>query len=313
MLLSGFSAKTALLLDREPSPPPGLGPLNSLNFRCLGVHPRSVLCLNWARHLRPHAPGRPGKGGPSLGCSERKKRWRCVSGYISERRIEERLVTAMRERLTPDLVARFVERFRATVAKTQTTSTTEKTRRLKLLDEKIAKAERRIEKLAEAIAEVGVSPTLKAKLRDEEATLREARSERKDAERGGEVLKVPTPEEAVAYVADLLGTLNSDPMRGRALLARPHPRGPAELPGGGMAVGSARWRECWTSRPSSSPLERRGPAPRAGVPALEEGISPRDCPPLIDRRSGSPEVEGEGVGRSASRRPLRFRAKQRAP
>jgi hypothetical protein len=108
---------------------------------------------------------------------------------VSEKRASRTLVDALRAKLArPELVERFVSVFRQrTAARLAEGAPADR------LPERLRDGERRIANLTEALAKVGGSEALAAKLREEEATLGRLEAERTAAGRRPTAPVVPHP------------------------------------------------------------------------------------------------------------------------
>jgi site-specific DNA recombinase len=135
---------------------------------------------------------------------------------VSERRASRTLVDALRGKLArPELVERFVSVFtQRAAARLSETAPTDG------LPERLRDCERRVANLTEALAKVGWSEALAAKLREEEAILGRLKAERTAAGRRPVAPVVPHPTVIAGYLENLFALLDADPVRGREVLAR---------------------------------------------------------------------------------------------
>ncbi|HEU4583923.1 MAG TPA: recombinase family protein [Polyangiaceae bacterium] len=144
--------------------------------------------------------GRKQKGDVSyarFGCTAHSSRGSaiCTNALsVSERRASRTLVDALRAKLArPELVERFVSVFRQRTAARLSEGAQADT-----MLERLRDCERRIANLTEALAKVGWSEALAAKLREEEATPGKLKAERTAASRRPAAPVVPHPTRSPA-------------------------------------------------------------------------------------------------------------------
>jgi site-specific DNA recombinase len=162
-----------------------------------------------------------GKRYPSFGCSTTRAKGGSVCSNtltVSDGKLNTLLLGALGESLaSPEVTARFVERFEAAVAARQNAATPELTE----ADRRLADKEREARNLGAALGRMGYSETLAAQLSDAEAALRTLRDERaRVARAAAKPMPKPTPDFVAGYLRDLRGTLTADPVKANALLAR---------------------------------------------------------------------------------------------
>ena len=184
------------------------------------VYPRFFVPVNSGGSMT--VIGRKMKAGVSytrFGCTAHASRGASICSNalsISERKASQTLVNALRDKLDrPELVERFISVFRQRVAaglahKPQADAP----------DARLRDCERRIANLTEALAKVGWSEALAAKLREEEATLGTLKSERASAARQAPPPAIPDQATVAGYLKNLFAVLETDPVRGRELLSR---------------------------------------------------------------------------------------------
>lgn len=169
--------------------------------------------------------GRKEKNGVAysrFGCTSHYSRGAtiCSNGMqVSEKRASRALVDALRAKLDgPDVVERFVAKFKQRTASLRSEVSTAGDD----LDRRVRDCERRIANLTEALAKVGWSDALAAKLREEEAQLGKLKVERSAAakEASADSVVVPHPATIAGYLKNLLALLETDPVRGREILSR---------------------------------------------------------------------------------------------
>jgi DNA invertase Pin-like site-specific DNA recombinase len=156
-----------------------------------------------------------------LGCTTHDSRGAasCPNGLsVSEKKASRMLVDALRDKLDkPELIERFIATFRrrAAALRANTSTATDE------MDLRIRDGERRIANLTDALARVGWSESVAAKLRDEEAQLAHLKAERTaTARQGAAPAPVPHPTAISAYLKNLWALLETDAERGRELLSR---------------------------------------------------------------------------------------------
>lgn len=198
---------------RGPGRPPGTGRhvhLVSGLLRC-GVCGGSMTVV-----------GRKTKAGVSyarFGCTAHASRGAAVCSNalsVSERKASRTLVNALKEKLDrSEFVERFIRVFRERVAARgkQAPDAAEEAER------QVHECERRIANLTESLARVGWSDALAAKLREEEATLARLKVVR-SSRTSRQPRVIPHPAVVSGYLKNLLALLETDPVRGREVLAR---------------------------------------------------------------------------------------------
>ena len=166
--------------------------------------------------------GRKMKAGVSytrFGCTAHASRGAAICSNalsISERKASQTLVNALRDKLDrPELVERFASVFRQRVV----ASLAQKPQ-ANDWQERVRDCERRIANLTEALAKVGWSEALATKLREEEATLGVLKGKRSSAARQAPAPVIPDQAAIAGYLKNLFAVLETDPLRGRELLAR---------------------------------------------------------------------------------------------
>lgn len=136
---------------------------------------------------------------------------------VSEKRASRTLVDALKEKLDrPELIERFVAKFRERVAERRNAESTD----AETASRRVLECEKRVAKLTEALAKIGWSDALAAKLRDEEAQLRKLRAERNNAVKAAAPHVVPHPTMIAGYLKNLFALLETDTVRGREILSR---------------------------------------------------------------------------------------------
>ncbi len=156
----------------------------------------------------------------SLGCTSHASRGPAICPNalsVSEKKASRTLVGALREKLDrPEFIERFIAAFRqrSTELRTETPSAAAEA------DRRVREAERRIANLTDALARVGWSESVAAKLRDEEAQLGLLKAERATAARSRSEYPTPHPTVIAGYLKNLFALLDTDPARGRELLSR---------------------------------------------------------------------------------------------
>jgi site-specific DNA recombinase len=136
---------------------------------------------------------------------------------VSEKKASGALVDALKRKLDgPEVIERFVSTFqkRSAALLKDASPVTDGTQR------RARDCEHRIANLTEALAKVGWSEALAAKLRDEEIQLGRLRTELSAAARKGAPRSVPDPAAIAGYLTNLFALLETDPARGREILSR---------------------------------------------------------------------------------------------
>jgi site-specific DNA recombinase len=157
---------------------------------------------------------------------------------VSERRASRTLVSALKDKLDrPELVERFIAVFqqRAGALKTENPAATEE------MERRLRDSERRIANLTESLAKLGWSDALASRLREEEAHLGRLKAERTAGAKQLAPRVLPPPAAIASYAKNLFALLETDPVRGREILARfvapvvltPEVAPPARTPGHG--------------------------------------------------------------------------------
>ena len=155
-----------------------------------------------------------------LGCTTHDSRGASVCPNalsVSEQRASRTLIRALRDKLDkPELIERFAQMFeqRTAALRSQTPSATEEVER------HLRDAKHRIANLTDSMARVGWSDALGARLREEEAQLNRLKSERAAAAKEAPAPVVPHPTAIAGYMKNLFALLETDPVRGREILAR---------------------------------------------------------------------------------------------
>jgi site-specific DNA recombinase len=136
---------------------------------------------------------------------------------VSEKRASRALVNALKGKLDrPELVERFVAMFRqrSTALRSSNRPATDE------IDRRVRESERRIANLTESLAKLGWSDALAARLPDEEAQLGRLKAERAAAAKDTPARVLPHPAAIAGYLKNLWALLDTDPARGREILAR---------------------------------------------------------------------------------------------
>ncbi len=153
----------------------------------------------------------------TMGCAAHASRGDavCSNGLtVSERKLNEAVVGALRDvLLAPGLLRRFVERFNERVTDARSRPSDELAR----VESSLHQAEAAVRNLTDALARMGWSDAIQARLQDEERRLADLRATRA-AMAGRAEVKPPDPGLVEDYVRGLLDTLEADPERGRELL-----------------------------------------------------------------------------------------------
>lgn len=135
---------------------------------------------------------------------------------VSERKVTSAVLGALQDLLTsPDVMARFVDRFNARLAQKREAATD-----AAALDRELATAEKVLANLADAVGHAGWSETLGQRLQAQEihvAALRERKKALADATRSG---LTPHPRVVAEYLQDLNRTLAEAPEKARGLLQK---------------------------------------------------------------------------------------------
>lgn len=162
------------------------------------------------------------KGYANYGCGPHANKGDaiCANGQtISEKKVVEGVVGAIRDLLnTPELVARFIEKFHARVASVRALARADDTESHEI-ERDIAAVQRSVQNITDAISQLGLDETLTAKFKAEKARL--AALKERQANRvalAAPEAEVPTEDETLAYLEELVGTLERDPARGREIL-----------------------------------------------------------------------------------------------
>lgn len=166
--------------------------------------------------------GRKQKAGESyarFGCTAHASRGASICANalsVSEKKASAALVTALKEKLgQPELVDRFIAKFLQRTKQRGKEPTEDGA-----VDRRVRDAERRLANLTETIAKLGWSDAVAAKLREEEAQLGKLKAERTASARNHGPRAVPPPGAIAGYLQNLLALLETDPVRGREILAR---------------------------------------------------------------------------------------------
>lgn len=156
----------------------------------------------------------------SLGCTAHASRGTAICANalsLSEMKASRMLIDALRDRLDkPELIERFIAVFqqRAAELRVEAPGAAEEAER------RVTDCERRIANLTDALARVGWSDSIAAKLRDEEAQLARLRAERAAAVKQAPARPPERPKVIAGYLKNLFALLETDPARGREILAR---------------------------------------------------------------------------------------------
>ena len=139
----------------------------------------------------------------------------CPNGLtISERKLNAWIFNDLQKKLlAPGAVAYFVDAFNRELAKAAKAPAPTAD-----LDREIAVAERAIANLTDALARVGYSDAIAARLRDEEARLRDLKARRAEIRSAPSVRVLPSPKVVEGYIRNLFESLERDPERARGLL-----------------------------------------------------------------------------------------------
>lgn len=152
----------------------------------------------------------------TFGCSAHNTRGAaiCDNGLtISERRITTALIESMRELFTaPDVVRRMTASIASKIEGLSKPS------KAKPTTATIAEVEQRIRNLTEALASAPTSAALVEKLCAEERRLADLKATKRSST-SGQSVKAPTETQVRGFLSDLVGTLEADPVAGRAALA----------------------------------------------------------------------------------------------
>lgn len=157
----------------------------------------------------------------SFGCATHNSRGEaiCPNGLsVSERKVNHAVICALRDVLTtPGLIRRFVERFNERAADLRASASATP---MTDLERDVQERQHRVRNVTQALASVGWSEALIAQLKDEEAQLQTAQARLTALKASTDPLRaLPPPHVVEGYLADLLGTLEADPVKGRQLLA----------------------------------------------------------------------------------------------
>lgn len=88
------------------------------------------------------------------------------------------------------------------------------------MDRRLRDSERRVANLTESLAKLGWSDALASRLREEEAQLGRLKTERTAATKALAPRVLPNPTAIAGYAKNLFTLLETDPVRGREILAR---------------------------------------------------------------------------------------------
>jgi len=164
---------------------------------------------------------RNGRRSVSLSCAVAESRGTTICRNnlkIAETKVKEGVIGALRDLLlAPGHLERFVTRFNARVRELQSVPHDDEKAQL---DQELRAQQVRVRNVTQALAHVGWSEALIAQLKEEESRLQalKARASRIEETRA-KPLPLPSVTVVQGYVRDLLGTLETDPERGRVLLA----------------------------------------------------------------------------------------------
>ncbi|MBA3459581.1 MAG: recombinase zinc beta ribbon domain-containing protein [Deltaproteobacteria bacterium] len=152
----------------------------------------------------------------TFGCTNYYSRGESICGNsltISEKRTTGALLESLRELFTaPETITRLTNSIAAKVQRLAKPTESSATPAM------IAEIEGRIRNLTEALAAMSASAALLQKLGDEERRLAELKAARRAGDVGQSV-KAPTEAQVRGLLADLVGTLEADPLAGREALA----------------------------------------------------------------------------------------------
>lgn len=156
----------------------------------------------------------------TFGCTAHHSRGAAICANaltVSEKKASRALVSALKEKLDqPEVFERFFSAFKQRVAALRN----EQPSAAEELDRRTRDAEHRIANLTESLAKVGWSDALASRLREEEAQLSRLKAERNAAARQGESRALPQPATVASYLKNLFPLLDTDPVKGREVLAR---------------------------------------------------------------------------------------------
>jgi site-specific DNA recombinase len=136
---------------------------------------------------------------------------------VSEKRASRVLLHALRDKLDrPELIERFVAVFRqrSNALRSANPAATDE------LDRRVRDCERRVANLTESLAKLGWSDALASKLRDEETQLCRLKAERTAVSKKTPARILPHPTAIAGYLKNLFTLLETEPVRGREILAR---------------------------------------------------------------------------------------------
>jgi DNA invertase Pin-like site-specific DNA recombinase len=153
----------------------------------------------------------------NLGCNVYRSRGAAIcsnNNTISEKKVRDAVLGFLRETVAdPALVARFIKQFEQHYAQL------EKNAPAAELGEKIRETEQRVRNLLDALAKMGWSESLAARVKEEEERLTTLRGRAVDLGRARQKT-VPHPKTIEGYLRNLVAILDGDRTRAREILAK---------------------------------------------------------------------------------------------
>lgn len=153
----------------------------------------------------------------NLGCNVHRSRGPAIcpnNSTVSERKVRDSVLGFLREIVAaPDLVARFIKQFEQHYARL------EKDAPAADMAEKIRETEQRVRNLLDALAKMGWSESLAARVKEEEERLTALRSRAAELGRARQKT-VPHPKTIEGYLRNLVAIMDGDRSRARSVLAK---------------------------------------------------------------------------------------------